>query len=223
MIVVSDRLSAKERAALLALLSEARKLSNPELKERVGFTLDGPPRRRLNNLKLVESEKPGRAYFHELTPAGLEWCESELSAGPGQGGESMERALYAVLAGLGRHLARTGQSLKDIFSDGQGATTVNNGLHAVLSAAPVDVSNRIRTAYGELAEEPGDFVRLHELRVKLADIPRADLDAALSKLYQEQRINLVARANQEVLTDDDRDSALPIGGSRKHRISIGRP
>jgi hypothetical protein len=216
----SDRLSAKERAALLALLSEARKLSNPELKERVGFTLDGVPRRRLNNLKLVKSDRrPGRAYFHELTSAGLEWCESELSAGPGQGGESMERAFYAILAGLGRHLARTGQSLKDIFDDDQDVTAVNNGWQA----APVDVSKRIRTAYGELAEEPGDFVRLYELRVKLADISHADLDAALSKLYQEQRINLVAQANQEALTDDDRDSALSIGGSRKHRISIGRP
>jgi hypothetical protein len=70
----SYELSGKERAALFALLAEARGLANPELEERVGFRLDGEERRRLNNLKLVESRKNGRAYEHELTDAGYRWC-----------------------------------------------------------------------------------------------------------------------------------------------------
>jgi hypothetical protein len=40
-------------------------------------------------------------------------------------------------------------------------------------------------------------------------------------MYRGQRINLVAQADQESLTNADRESALLIGGSRKHRISIG--
>ncbi len=69
-----DELSARERAALFALLSEARKLSNAELKALIGIRLDGKERRKLNELKLVESEKAGRAFAHELSDAGWRWC-----------------------------------------------------------------------------------------------------------------------------------------------------
>jgi hypothetical protein len=214
MIMGSDRLSVKERAALFALLAEARQLSNPEFEERVGFRLDGADRRRLNDLKLVKSDRqPGRAYVHELTAAGREWCANELSVGPDGHGTSMERALYAILGGLDRYLRRTGQSLSDVF---------NNDHHAALLSAEADVNSRIKAVYRELAQEPGDFVRLHELRMKLPDISRADLDFALDNMYQDQQINLVAQANQEALSDADRESALLIGGSRKHRISIER-
>ncbi len=208
----SNELSIKERAALFALLGEARQLSNPELKERVGFKLDGKERRRLNNLKLVTSTKPGRAYVHELTDAGWRWCADELSVGPDGRGTSMERALYAILGGLDRYLQRTEQTLADIFNDE----------HA-RPHADVDVESRIEAGYRELAGEPGEFVQLHELRLKLPDVSRADLDSALDRMYRNQRINLVAQANQEALSDADRESALLIGGSRKHLISIGRP
>lgn len=206
----SDELSMKERAVLFALLAEARKLSNPELEERVGFRLDGKERRRLNNLKLVESPKPGRSYEHELTEAGWRWCADELSVGPNGCGTSMERALYAVLAGLDRYLQRTEQGLADIFNDG----------HARPDTV-TDVESRVEARYWELAEEPGEFVKLHELRLKLPDISRVDVDSALDRMYRDQRINLVAQANQQALADADRESALQIGGSYKHLISIG--
>ena len=70
----SSQLSGKERAALFALLAEAHPLSNPELEERVGFRLDGAACRRLNQLKLVETIQPRRAFVHELTDAGWRWC-----------------------------------------------------------------------------------------------------------------------------------------------------
>lgn len=69
-----EDLSAKERAVLFALMSQAREISNPELEERAGFRLDGKERRRLNRSKLVDSRKAGRAYAHELTDAGWHWC-----------------------------------------------------------------------------------------------------------------------------------------------------
>jgi hypothetical protein len=42
-------------------------------------------------------------------------------------------------------------------------------------------------------------------------------------MYQDQEINLVAQADQEALSGADRESALLIGGSRRHLISVGRP
>ena len=197
---------------MFALLAEAREVSNPELAERAGFRLDGKERRTLNDLKLVTSEKRGRAYVHELTDAGWRWCNDELSAGPGgsRGSKEIERAFYALLAGLGRYLEVTEQSLADIFKPRQKAQPPTQA----------DVETQIRAGYRVLAGEPGQFVKLHELRMRLPEIPRADIDAALDRMYQEQRINLVPQANQQTLSDADRESGLRIGGKPKHLISI---
>lgn len=216
-----ERLSTKERAALLALLGAARPLSNTELEDLVGFRLQGPERRRLNNLGLVKSEgRPGRAFSHELTDAGRAWCANELTAGPGrQQSKVMEGAFYLVLGGLAGYLERTGVELREVFQ--AGADSIGDLVPEQPAAA--DVNARIEGAYRELADGSGDYVRLHELRALLSDIGRADIDAALGAMYRAHLVNLVSQANQEALTDADRVAALEIGGSRKHRIAIERP
>jgi hypothetical protein len=74
------RLGIKERAALLALMAAAREVSNGELQEVTGFSLTGEARRKLNEMKLVESNKSGRSFAHALTDDGWAWCAKELSA-----------------------------------------------------------------------------------------------------------------------------------------------
>lgn len=208
----SDDLSVKERAVLFALLGEACEVTNPQLAERAGFRLDGKERRKLNDLKLVDSRRAGRSYAHELTDAGWHWCAAELSAGlPGKAA-SMEGALYAVLGGLGRHLDDTGQSLADIFRRrpaDEGAPSPEGG----------DIEKLVMEAYHDLAAEPGEFVRLRDLRSRLSAIARPDLDAALEEMYRAQRVNLIPRSNQQALTDADRQSALRVGGEFKHLLS----
>lgn len=201
-----DDLSVKERAVLFALLGEARELSNPQLEERVGFRLTGKERRTLNERKLVDSRRAGRTYTHELSDAGWHWCAMELSAGPRKSATNMERALYAVLGGLARHLDDAEQSLADIFR-WRGDDVA-------------DIYELIMAAYGSLASDPGEFVRLGELRAQLPDIARSDLDSTLEKLYRERQVNLVSQANQQILTEADRRSALTVGGEHKHMISV---
>jgi hypothetical protein len=211
----SDKFSTKQKAALFALLAEAREISNPELKERFGFALDGPDREKLNNLKLVDSRREGRPYLHELTDAGWKWCADELSAAPGSRAGTIERALYGVLAGLGHYLDGTGQSLADIFAPrGTGAPQKQ------INEADVEAS--IMAGYRALASEPGEFIKLSGLRQKLSEIPRAAVDAALDTMYRAQRVNLIPQANQVALTTEDRESALRLGGEHKHLISIER-
>jgi hypothetical protein len=215
----SDELSVKERAALFALLAEARKLSNPELEERVGFRLDGKERRKLNDLKLVESLKPGRAYEHELTDKGWTWCAKEFSTGSAAAGDNMERALYAILGGLDRYMHSTGKVMSDIFNpryDGHGPETGSQPVRR----DPVDVETSILKGYSALAGQPGEFVKLSALRDQLTDISRGDTDAALGVMYRNQRVNLVPQSNQRALTAADRASALHIGGEDKHLISV---
>jgi hypothetical protein len=88
-IMQPDDLSAKERAVVFTLMAEAREISNPELAQCAGFRLDGKERRKLNDLKFVDSRKTGRTYTHELTDAGWRWCATQLSAGlPGKASNS---------------------------------------------------------------------------------------------------------------------------------------
>lgn len=208
----SDDLSVKERAVLFALLGEACEVTNPQLAERAGFRLDGKERRKLNGLKLVDSRRTGRTYAHELTDAGWHWCAAELSAGLQGKATSMEGALYAVLGGLSRHLDDTGQSLADIFRR-------RSADEATPSPQGGDVEKLVMEAYHDLAAEPGEFVKLRELRDQLSVIARPDLDSALGRMYRAQRVNLVPQANQQALTDADRRSALRIGGEFKHLLS----
>ena len=215
----ADDLSVKERAVLLALLGEAREISNPELAERAGFRLDGKERRKLNDLKLVESRKAGRAYMHELTDAGWHWCATELNAGPRGKMTSMEGALYAILGGIARHLDDTGQSLADLFR--------LRPARAPGPSAPDSqdegIAGLIEAAYHRLADTPGRFVKISELRAQLPGISRADLDSALEEMYRSQRVNLVPQSNQQSLTDADRRAALRIGGEVKHLILVRQP
>ena len=186
---------------LFTLLSAARKLSNTELKALIGVRLDGKERRKLNDLKLVESEKPGRVFVHELSDAGWRWCADELAAGPEGRGTSLERAHYLVFGVLARYLDAAKLTLADIVDAN-------------------DTAARIEGGYRSLAAGAGEFVRLRELRLRLPDVARADLDSALVALFTEQRINLIPQENQQALTDADRESALRIGGENKHLISI---
>lgn len=211
-----EALSTKERAALFVLLAEARELTNAEFEERAGFRLTGKERVHLNDLKLVESHKAGRTYVHELTDAGWYRCTDELSACWGPGAKPMERALYTLLHALGRYLDRTDRSLADVFAPSRPPEPDD-----VLATHSIE--SLIFSTYRELAGEPGDFIKLSQLRRHLANISRDDLDATLDGLYQDGYIELAPQANQRTLTAGDRDSALWAGGEEKHLISIEKP
>jgi hypothetical protein len=218
----AHELTVKERAVLFALLAEARELANPDLEMRVGFRLTGKERRKLNELKLVDSSKSGRTYIHELSDAGWRWCADELSAPQRARALSMERALYGILAALRRYLDSTGGGLADIFRPEEQAeheqTRPEQAPHE-----PANIEQRIVTGYRALAKEPGEFVRLSALRRELSAISRADADMALDKMYRSQRINLIPQANQLILSEADHKAALRIGGEFKNLISIEGP
>jgi hypothetical protein len=199
--VPAQPLNLKERASLLALLAEARPLTNAELHGVAGIKLDGESRRKLNELRLVTSQLKGRAYVHELTEDGAAWCEKELVAERPDRAGSVGGALYAILAGLHRYLQRTGQVLSDVF--------------------PPVLDTEIRAAYRRLStESESSWVGLAALREELADIARSDLDAALQKLSRQPGVHVQAEANQQALTETDRAAAVHFGGSSRHLLKI---
>ena len=219
-----DELTARQRAVLFALLGEARQVANPELKELIGVALDGAERRQLNDRKLVESTKVGRAFAHELSDAGWRWCAQELAAAPSGRGSSLERAHYLVFGVFARYLDAAGLSLANIVRPareeaGQEASKGDREDDGD-DARGDDPAARIEAGYRSLAAGPGEFVSLRDLRQRLSDVPRPDLDAALAALFTAQRINLIPQSNQRALAEADRAAALRIGGEHKHLISI---
>ena len=208
-----DDLTVRQRAVLFALLGEARQVANPELEQLIGVRLDGADRRQLNARKYVESTKVGRAYVHELADAGWRWCAQELAAPPGERAGSLERAHYKVFGLFARHLDAAGLTLADIAVPTADAP-------ASTAASAADLTASIETGYRSLAASAGEFVSLRELRLRVADRARPDVDAALTTMFTAQRINLIPQSNQQALSDADREAALRIGGEYKHLISI---
>jgi hypothetical protein len=122
-----DELSTSEVAALVALMAEAREVSNTELATGYGFTLTGPERTRLNQRRLVTSRRVGRAFSHELTDLGWARCVALLGSDVPPRAGAAAGALYAVLAGVRRYLDRESLTLSDVF---RGADAVSVSLPA---------------------------------------------------------------------------------------------
>lgn len=202
-------LNLKERAILLALLAEARPLTNTELRDAAGITLDGASRLKLNELRLVTSEKEGRAFVHDLTDDGAAWCAKELGAERPERAGSGGGALYAILAGLQRFLQRTGQVLPDLFQP----------------AEPVlDLEAQIRDSYRSLSSASGStWVGLAALRSDLDGVSREDVDAALQSMSRQSGVHVQAEANQQALNDEDHEAAVHFGGSSRHLLKIENP
>lgn len=81
----------------------------------------------------------------------------------------------------------------------------------------------VRDAYTELATKPGAWVSLSRLRTALADMPRAEFDAAILRLALEVGVHLNPEFNQKTLTPQDRAAAIRTGGENVHLLSIRQP
>ncbi|QIS21677.1 hypothetical protein [Nocardia terpenica] len=201
--MADHELTLNERCVLLALMAEARELTNAELHAAAGFKLDGKQRRHLNELDLVASTKVNRAFVHELTDRGAVWCAEELARERPERSGSAAGALYAVLAGLCRHLDATGQTLADLFRP--------------------DVASLVEAAYMELTHGHGTALRLSALRERLDGVPRAEIDRGLELLAHRDSVHIRAESDQKTLTDQDREAALTLGGTPRHVLMIEVP
>ncbi|MFC3451395.1 hypothetical protein [Amycolatopsis speibonae] len=201
------KLNAKQRAVMLVLMAEGRELSNTEMDELYGLRLTGQDREQLDDQDLVTSGRSGNGPFVlGLTDSGWGWCADELTAGRPNASrqESLGKALYAVLAGLGRYLEDVERGLADVFS----------------CVPDESVEDRIRAIYRKLAERPGDYVSLTDLRQELNGVSRAETDKALLNLNQEEGVTLAPEEDQKLLAEHDRAAALHLGTQDIHLLAI---
>ena len=207
----SEPLTPADRAVLFALMAHAGEITNPQLKDQYGLTLEGKRRERLNRATLVTSKVDTRPYRHELSDDGWAWCERELTAGrPEARSDTGTKALYAVIAALQRYLVASDLKLAQVFSPNDGPVARSNET----------IEDRIRAAYGKLAERAGDWVSLVDLRAALPDLARHDLDATLIRFERRPGVRLVADADRHGLTHADRAAAVQIDGTDRHLILV---
>ena len=203
MSVTPADLTGTERAVLLVLMAESRPVPNPDLIA-LGPRLEKAGRDKLNSLGLIESDRTGGRFVHELTDRGWRVCRDILSAAPPAGATGPAKTLATILHGFERYLHRADLSLADVF----------------WPDTPSGPADRIRDAYTALAARPGAWVALAKLRAQLDDLPRTDIDEALGELYRTGAISLIPEENQKVITPADRAAALEAGNQAKHLISI---
>ena len=201
-------LTGTERAVLLVLMAASRPVPNPELVA-LGPKLEKTGRDKLNRLGLIESDRTGGRFVHELTDRGWRLCRELLSADAPPRSTGPAKTLYTFLGAFDRYLHRADLSLAEVFWPAPEPST----------EAP-STADRIRATYTALAPRPGAWVGLGLLRDELTAVTRDDLDAALHDLYRTATISLIPEENQKVLTDADRAAALTIGGQAKHLIAI---
>lgn len=206
--MTTTALGTRERALLLGLMTLGGSASNTELKDRIGYALDGPARRRVNGLGLVTSDRQDRTYHHTLTDDGWGWCVDELEgAAPARGG-SLGRTLYQVLGLLKSYLDATDLSLAEFVMKSRTPSHDN------------DLAGTIREAYWRLAREPQDWVLLTRLRPHLGGAPREAVDETLRQMERLPDVHLVPEADQKTLTDADREAAVVVSGVSKHLLAI---
>ena len=107
---------APSRAERTILRLDGSCEAHPQSRSESDLSGDEKERRdRLNDLGLVESVLVKRTYVHTLTDAGWAWCAAELHSPTPPGSGTVEKALAAVLRGIGRYLRATDTLLSEVF------------------------------------------------------------------------------------------------------------
>ncbi len=208
-----DRLTMVETATLFILMAEAGPVTNATLTGQHGCRLEKRSREKLEELKLIEVERPSRnRILLTLGKQGWAHCATELESAvlPPRAGAA-GGALYAVLRRLSRFLTAQRLNLTGFIE----ASAVP------VKPAETSVEERIRRAYHTLARRPGDWVSIADLRDLVADVTAAEMDAALRRLNRRSGVTLVPEANQKALDARTREAAVIIGDQPKHSIAMG--
>ncbi|MCS7483882.1 hypothetical protein ACFFQW_32560 [Umezawaea endophytica] len=191
-------------------------VSNTEIREEYGFTIDKKVRDRLvgsGYISAYKSKELRGAFVHELTEAGWKQSREELAAPTPPGVQKVYRLLYGVLRTLDRHMTRSKLEVADVFLPHRSAKVVE-------APRDADPDADIRAAYDELVSRPGAWVSLTRLRAALPHLSRDEVDDALVRLNLEPWAYLIPEANQKTLSEADREAAVHVGGEDKHLLSI---
>lgn len=78
----------------------------------------------------------------------------------------------------------------------------------------------IRTAYADAARRPGDWVPIADLRDRLPDMDREDVDEGLRSLAMRPDAQVIPWDNRNALSERDHAAALRLGGQDNHAVRV---
>jgi hypothetical protein len=209
-----EELTGTEQAVLLVLMAEARPIRNPDLAS-LGPELKKQDRDELVRRGLIEVTTEGRAMVLDLTDKGWATCARLFAADAPAQSKGQGKALYTVLRALRRYFDRDDLAPGDVF-----LPLDDRALEGEPDVLGDQVEDKVRGAYVRVAARAGGWVDLVRLRDELSDVPRHDLDAALTRMHRIPGVSLIPEENQKSLTDADRAAAVTIGAEDKHMIAI---
>ncbi len=217
---MTSDLSTPARQALIALMVRVTPASNPELRQHYRVEIGKAAREELKGAELISAWKGARnAIFHELTDRGWARARQEFLAPPPEKVAGAWLLHYATLRHLASWMERDDRKLADVFA---GADPGPEQVTPAADGAEVPpVEERIKRACRDLAKHPGATVSLFELRQRLGDVARADLDRTLWEMDRRREIHLDPDPGRNALPQEARDAAIAVGGEDKHLISLG--
>jgi hypothetical protein len=194
-----EKFGAPERAALMVLMIENRKVLNTDLNSQVRLTKPG--REKLNKAGLIRTDETVTPMVHEITDEGISWCLDDLVNGdlPPRT-PSHARAAFGLLRKFVLHHQKRGTLIEVIRSR--------------------DLESLIRTVYGELAVEPQDWIRLARIRPRLDGAQKGEVDDVLVKMMKTGTVHLAPESNTKVLTAEDHAAALRVGSEDLHLVAM---
>lgn len=80
-------------------------------------------------------------------------------------------------------------------------------------------ADTIAAAYDDLAEYPGDWVRIARIHDKISEKP-ADITATLIEMAKAGRVELAPESNTKVLTAADHSAAVQWGSEPLHLVAF---
>lgn len=166
-------------------------------------------REALDKAGLISWWKVGQKIWIEVTDKGWAWSNDNLGhALPGQSPAGSE-ILRRWLVKLDGYMKAHGLALADVL--GPQSDSVN----------PRPLRDRIRAAY--LDATGGRFhtrVLLKDIRARLADVERGELDKALEIMERQDDAVLYPLDNHAEITDADRAAAISFAGKPRHILWI---
>lgn len=194
-----EKFGAPERAALIVLMLENRKMPNTELGKQATLTKLG--RGKLNKAGLIRTAEDVRPMVHEITDEGIAWCLQDLVKGEmPPGSTKYARVTFGLLKKFILHHDARGTLVEVIRSR--------------------DLESMIRSVYEELAVEPQDWIRLARIRPRLNGAGKGEVDETLVKMMKTGTVHFAPESNTKVLTAEDHAAALRVGSEDLHLVAM---
>src|SRR6185369_1729369 len=113
-------------------------------------------------------------------------------------------------------------SPKNALQDHRRVTIQQGGKVDPSAVHEVEVENKIRTAYRDLARNPRDHVTLADLRERTSGVDRAEFDATLKRLAggQLSTVHLAPEEDRRRLTPRLREASVHFGGEDMHSVAF---